>query len=253
MPIGGVVQRLETCSSTSDIARELASQGAAHGTVVVAEEQTQGRGTKGRSWHSPRGRGLYASIILRPVQGDRTNLSLRLLPLAAGLAGSDAVQNACGVSVRLKWPNDLVWRKRKLGGILSESLFLGRSLVHSIIGVGININQDEADFPPSLRPLSTSLFMMTGRGVDKELLLDHLCRALESWYNTLRRGENESLIRMFEERMAFSRGDRLVVGTSGGRVAGIYSGLKPDGRLIVEIPGGPRVFSFEEILSLDGN
>jgi BirA family biotin operon repressor/biotin-[acetyl-CoA-carboxylase] ligase len=136
---------------------------------------------------------------------------------------------------------------------LSESLFRGRSLVHSIIGVGINVNHAEDDFPPTIRPLSTSLFLMTGRGVDKELLLGHLCRALGSWYNTLNLGETGSLIRMYEERMVFSRGDRLVVGTSEGLVAGMYRGLEPDGKMIVEIPDGLRVFSFEEIQSLEGN
>ncbi|MBE3131017.1 MAG: biotin--[acetyl-CoA-carboxylase] ligase, partial [Acidobacteria bacterium] len=137
MPLGTIVHRRECVASTNDTARELALAGADHGTAVVAGEQTRGRGTKGRVWHSPPGLGLYASFILRgPAAGPVP--FLHLLPLAAGLAASDAVLAAAGAAVRLKWPNDLVHDGKKLGGILSEGVSGGPAGDFAVVGVGIN-------------------------------------------------------------------------------------------------------------------
>ncbi len=114
MPFGTAVHRLESVASTNDAARDLAQAGAAHGTAVVAREQSRGRGTKGRAWHSPAGLGLYASFIIRGPGGGPVP-SPHLLPLAAGLAASDAIAAGAGIEVRLKWPNDLVLGGRKVG------------------------------------------------------------------------------------------------------------------------------------------
>src|SRR5512142_1558575 len=112
MPFCAVVHRFESVPSTNDIARSLAQEGAAHGTAVLAREQTRGRGTKGRGWHSPAGLGLYASFILRAAQGGPVP-SPHLVPLAVGLAVSDAILEAAEVETRLKWPNDILFEGRK--------------------------------------------------------------------------------------------------------------------------------------------
>ena len=146
MPVGAIVHRFETVPSTNDAARALALQGAAHGTAVLAKEQTRGRGTKGRAWHSPAGLGLYASFILRGPGGGALP-SPHLIPLAAGLAASDAVLETSGVECGLKWPNDIVHGGKKLGGILSEGVSGGAGGDFAVVGIGLNVGHGPDDFP----------------------------------------------------------------------------------------------------------
>jgi BirA family biotin operon repressor/biotin-[acetyl-CoA-carboxylase] ligase len=251
MTLGTIIHRFESVPSTNDTARDLIRDGAAHGTVVVAEEQTRGRGTKGRSWHSPRGRGLYASFILRWEETRGFGMSFPLLPLAAGLASADAVYGSAGVEARLKWPNDLVHERKKLGGILTEGVFRPGTPGHAIVGIGINVNQEQADFPGELEKTATSLRLITGRPADREALLGELCRTLDSWYNPIIRGDGEKIIRASEERMAFSSGSRVRISTAREEIAGVYRGLTPEGRLRLERAGRPESLSFEEIRALD--
>ena len=249
--MGSVVRRLDVCPSTNDVARDLAEAGAAHGTAVVAEEQTAGKGTKGRRWYSPRSQGLYVSFVLRPSETGLGPRALSLLPLAAGLAGADAARDIAGVAVGLKWPNDLVWGKLKFGGILSESVFRAGTAVFSIIGVGINVAQEERDFPDDLRSLATSLKLMAGKAIGKEALFVRLCRSLESWYNALRGGRTEDVIRAYENHMAFSLGDRIVVTAGKNRLPGRFAGLGPEGRLRLESAERIREIAFDTIQALD--
>lgn len=251
MKMGAVEHRIDVCPSTNDIARELARRGAIHGTVVIAEEQTRGRGTKGRSWHSPRGLGLYVTFILRFSRALPAPAALPLLPLAAGLGTAEAVHLAAGAEVDLKWPNDLIWQKRKLGGILAESVFLGDAAEYALVGVGVNLNHQEEDFPETLRPHSTSIRLITGRPQDRDRLLKCLCQTFGSWYNSLYQGRRREVIRAFEKRMTFSTGDGIVMTTEDGRIPCFYKRLDEDGRLVIERNGNTLSFSFEEIRALD--
>jgi BirA family biotin operon repressor/biotin-[acetyl-CoA-carboxylase] ligase len=251
MAFGIILHRLDSVTSTNDAARALARVGAEHGTAVVAEEQTRGRGTKGRSWHSPRGRGLYVSFILRWNDPEEFGGSFPLLPLAAGLAAADAVLDSAGVSPGLKWPNDLVWEKKKLGGILTESVFRDKGPGFAVVGIGVNVNHAAVDFPGDLAGTATSLLLITGRPTDRERLLSGLCRSLESWYNSLIHGGRDGVIRSYEDRMAFSPGSRVRVSTTRADVTGIYRGLAPEGHLRLEREGPPLLVSFEEIQGLD--
>jgi BirA family biotin operon repressor/biotin-[acetyl-CoA-carboxylase] ligase len=251
MAFGTILHRLDSVPSTNDAARALARVGAAHGTAVVAEEQTRGRGTKGRSWHSPRGRGLYVSFILRWDDPRELGGAFALLPLAAGLAAADAVLESAGVSPGLKWPNDLVWERKKLGGILTESVFREKAPGFAVVGVGINVNHEAADFPGDLAGTATSLLLITGRPADRERLLGGLCRSLESWYNSLIRGGRDGVIRSYEDRMAFSPGSRIRVSTARADVTGIYRGLAPEGHLRLETDERQVLVSFAEIQGLD--
>ncbi len=249
--LGSVIHRLASVTSTNDAARDLVRSGAGHGTVVVADEQTGGRGTKGRAWHSPAGLGLYASFILRWDDPAGLAGSFPLLPLAAGLAAAESVQAASGVEARLKWPNDLVHDSKKLGGILVEGVLRPGVPGYAVVGVGINIDHLETDFRVELRKAATSLRLVSGRAQDREALLRALCPALERWYNSLIRGEGESVVRGALGRMAFSPGNRVRVMTAGGEVAGLFRGLGPDGRLLLDGAAGPAAFSSPEIEALD--
>jgi BirA family biotin operon repressor/biotin-[acetyl-CoA-carboxylase] ligase len=249
MPVGDIIHRLGSVPSTNDSARALALDGAAHGTVVVAAEQTKGRGTKGRTWHSPAGLGLYASFILRGPGGGPLPFP-HLLSLAAGLAASDAVREAAGFEPRLKWPNDVVHDGRKLGGILSEAVSGGESGAFAVVGIGLNVGHDVADFPDDIRSASTSVRLVAGRSIPMEALLAALCRALDRWYNVLARGARAEILRSFEARSAFAPGQALRLETAEGAFEAGYRGLDAEGRLVVARRDGTAV-ALDTVLKLD--
>ncbi len=251
MGFGTIIHRFTTSPSTNDAARALAKEGARHGTVVVAAEQTRGRGTKGRSWHSPRGKGLYASFVVRPEKSLMARGVFALLPLAAGLAVVDAIRLMGVSSIRLKWPNDLFFGRRKLGGILTESVFLGQAVEYSVIGIGINVLHEEPDFPDDLKRISTSLKLVSGLSIDPDRLLEHLCSTLGAWYNVLKEGRKAEIIRAFEQNSAFLPGERVIVSSHGRRVSGFFRGLDAEGRLAVEADKGTRSISAEEVQALE--
>ncbi len=187
-----IVHRLDRCPSTNDEAKALARRGAAEATVVVAAEQTAGRGTQGRSWFSGRGLGLYATVILRPPLPD-----LEKLPLAAGLAAQEAVWRVAGIRPELREPNDILWGGRKLGGILCESGFLAGRLIFAVVGVGINLNHAEEDFPKEIRTAAVSLRMAAGRRFEAEAFLGPLVEALEGRLLDLRSGRGAEVAAAF--------------------------------------------------------
>lgn len=146
--------------STNDALKLLARQGAPHGTAILAGCQTAGRGRLGRSFHSPEGKGIYLSILLRPGCAPS---DLMHLTCATAVAMCDAVELAAGIRPGIKWTNDLVWERKKLGGILTELGLTPKGAVDfCIIGIGINCSQQEADFPVALRQIAASLEMVTG-------------------------------------------------------------------------------------------
>ncbi len=154
-----------TIGSTNDHIRSLAKAGAPHGTVVIADHQTGGHGRRGRSFHSPEGVGVYLSILLR-LQCQPTELMH--LTCAVAVAMCEAVEASAGFRPGIKWTNDLVFGKRKLGGILTELGFTPQGkLDYAIIGVGINCCQSPEDFPEDIRDMAGSLAMITGRDIDR--------------------------------------------------------------------------------------
>ena len=159
--------------STMDAAAALANDGKAHGAVVVADEQTAGRGRRGTTWISPPGAGLYCSFLARPSAHAS---ALSLLTLAAGVAVRDGVMAATGLTPDLKWPNDLLAGRRKLAGILAEGHGIGAAQQAVIIGVGVNVRQ--AAYPPDVQARATSLEDELGRPVDRGVLLAEILVAI---------------------------------------------------------------------------
>ena len=149
--------------STQEAARELAAGGADQGTLVIAEQQTAGRGRMGRSWHSPSGVNLYTTIILRPPipLADVPRMSL-----VAGIAAAEALEREAPGIVALKWPNDVWLRGRKAGGIIAEAVTDARQNLDCVLlGIGLNINLADDDIPPELRDKATSMRIATGHRV----------------------------------------------------------------------------------------
>ena len=155
----------ESIDSTNTRAKEMALQGAPHGTVLVADHQTGGRGRRGRSFHSPAGSGIYMSVILRP---NCPPSELMHLTCAAAVALCDAVENSCGFRPGIKWTNDLVYGQRKLAGILTELGFNAQGLVDwAIVGMGINCTQEETQFPEEIRSMAGSLASVSGKSINR--------------------------------------------------------------------------------------
>ena len=237
------VIRRDSVPSTNDSAKALARAGAPAGTVVTAAGQACGRGTKGRRWDSPRGFGLYASVILKPPAD-----VLAFLPLAAGMAARSAVKKSAGVDARLRWPNDLVWEGRKLGGILCESGFTGEALDFAVVGIGINVGQGEGDFPDDLRGRAVSLGTAAGRPIGVEAVLDALLPALDAWTARLAAEGGAAIAAAFAARSVPEIGADVILDRGDGPFRARYEGIAPDGALMVSTDSGPRRFHSAEIL-----
>lgn len=167
---------LEETDSTNDQLKAMARQGAPHGTVLIAGRQTGGHGRMGRSFHSPGDVGIYFSLLLRPncAPGELMHLTC-----ATAVAMCDAVEAATGLRPGIKWTNDLVHGKRKLGGILTELGLSQRGTVdYCIIGIGINCCQNQEDFPEDLRKIAGSLAMVTGKEIDRAKVAAAMMEAL---------------------------------------------------------------------------
>ena len=167
---------VDETDSTNDRLKELARKGAPHGTVMIADRQSGGHGRMGRSFHSPGGVGIYFSMLLRPQCQPG---ALMHLTCATAVAMCDAVEQAAGFRPGIKWTNDLVHGKRKLGGILTELGLSSRGTVdYVIIGIGINCCQQVADFPSEIRQIAASLSMVTGTDIDRAAVAAAMMDAL---------------------------------------------------------------------------
>jgi BirA family biotin operon repressor/biotin-[acetyl-CoA-carboxylase] ligase len=212
------------CESTNDEAARLARAGANHGTVVIAASQRAGRGRHGRSWASPPGLGLYLSAVVRPP------LPLGLVPpmtLAIGIGVCDAAR-AAGADARLKWPNDVLVRGRKLAGVLVEAQSQGGRLEAVIVGIGVNLG---GELPPEVGPRATTLAAAAGREIHREGFVDALLGRVESWIDRYIASGLPAVSAAWTERMA--RG--LLVRATADRVAleGEVDGLDADGALLL--------------------
>ena len=162
-PWGDTLHRFTEVTSTNTLAKELANLGAPHGTVLVAGSQTAGRGRMGRSFSSTAGKGIYMSAILRPQCSTQ---QLMHLTCAVAVSICDAVEQTCGIRPLIKWINDLVLGKKKLGGILTELSIDRGAVQYAIVGIGLNCTQAPEDFPEEIRDIALSLQSYTGNAVD---------------------------------------------------------------------------------------
>ena len=240
------VLKVDGCGSTNDVLKEMARAGAAEGTAIVALEQTAGRGTKGRTWHSARGHGLYVSVLLRPRSADR----LPLLPLAAGLAARAALERVAGVSAGLRWPNDIIWKGRKLGGLLCETAFAGDFVEYAVVGLGLNLTHEEADFPAGLRDLAVSVRRAGGRSAEADEILEAYLTELGERSSALAGGRASRVVEEFESFSVLKPGDAVAIDTSEGVLSGAYRAIAADGSLRLDFPSGERRFSSGDIIRL---
>lgn len=221
-------------SSTNDAALSLARQGFPEGTVVGAEVQTKGRGRGGRSWFSPRGTGLWFSVILRP---SLATASLGRIGLWSAVALAGSLYRDLGVRPELSWPNDVLVEGKKLAGILAESSGDAAAVDYVVLGVGLNVNQQPADFPDDLRATATSMLIAAGREFDRAVLLSHLLRHFQRSYET---HQVSSFSGVAGEWKAYSGllGRRIEVRWGRDRLRGEAADVGEDGELLLRLPSG---------------
>lgn len=174
--IGRTIHYHASVDSTNNLAVALAQGGACHGTMVLADGQSAGRGRRGRQWHSPPGRHLYCSVILH-IPPEQMGY-LTIIPLASALAVADAIVDSTSIQCRLKWPNDVLIEEKKVAGILCESV-LGQPTAIVVVGIGINVNGRPEDFPKNLRNTAITLSAIRESPVDRIGLVSALMNRLE--------------------------------------------------------------------------
>lgn len=233
---GRAIHHFFKTDSTNRVALELGHAGAPEGTLVLAEEQTAGRGRAGRRWHSERAAGIYATLLLRPRLAP---VQAPLLTLLAGLSVRAAVEAHSGVSPDLKWPNDLLLGGRKFCGILTEMHAEPGVIRFVIIGIGLNVNQ--LKFPDELAAIATSLRAATGREHSRLELLMRLLRQFESDYNRFLRQGPAWVVDDFQAVSSFARGKRVRVSDGQADYSGTTAGLTPEGLLQVRREDGRTV------------
>jgi len=231
---GDPLHVLETVGSTQDVARELAESGAAEGTLVIAEQQTAGRGRQGRRFYSPAGRGVWMTVILRPQQPLQYTSQLTLL---AAVAICRALRSVSGLDIGIKWPNDLLIGGRKVCGILVESAAEDGYVRYALAGFGIDVNMAPEDLPEEVRPLATSLRMERGEPIDRTTVVAAIMGELESLYHLYNR-DGFAPIAVLWEASAFAIGQEVTVKTSQNTLAGIARGLGHNGELLLEQTDG---------------
>jgi len=215
--------------STMLEAARLAQAGCAHGSVVVADEQTAGQGRHGRSWHSEANSGLYVSIVLRPVLAAG---SLPVLTLALGLAVADTIAETAGLTCDLRWPNDVMLDGRKVAGILVQLLDSA-----AVAGIGVNVNH--TSLPPEIADEAVSLRMVSNRPHSREQLLMALLAAVDRYAGMLAaEGGKQKILNMFSRRSSYARDKRVKVEQGASVLRGTTAGLDPSGFLILRNDDG---------------
>ena len=219
--------------STNRVALELGHAGEPEGAIVVAEEQTAGRGRAGRSWHSERATGIYLSLLLRPRLAP---VQAPLLTMMAGLSARTAIESATGLPLDIKWPNDLMIRGKKVGGILTEMHAEPSQVRFVIVGMGINVNQEK--FPGELAAVASSLRAESGKRESRLEIVVKLLREFENDYNRFMGEGSASVVKRFEEVSSYARGKRVQVASGVESFSGVTAGLAPEGLLRVKRDDG---------------
>lgn len=229
--IGRRVIALESVDSTNRLAREVDKEQAPHGTVIVAETQTSGRGRFRRSWASPGG-GLWFSLVLRPDAGDP---ALPSLPLLAGVSLIAALEKAAGEKLRLGWPNDIVHDGKKLAGILVENVFEKAAL--AVVGIGVNVNNSAGELPPEVADIAVSLRDITGAAHSREALLAGFIGEFEAGYEKIHRDGAGKLLAEWKKKLELT-GKTVTLKMEEATYTGTVEDFGPDGKMSLRLEDG---------------
>ena len=234
MRLGSTLLRFDSLPSTNDLAREMAAGGADEGVSILARAQSAGRGRQGRQWSSPPGAGLYFSVILRP---EMKAACATVITFAAAVAVAETLASDFNLAADIKWPNDVMAGGRKISGILVETAVEGEQLLYAVLGVGVNLNQQ--DFPGELKETATSIFIESGRRIEPDEFLPLLTDRLEHWYRAAI-SDARAVMGRWRKLSSYARDCPVRVRVAGGEIDAVTRGVTDSGALIIEMAGGER-------------
>ena len=225
---GANVVYRESVDSTNTLAKALAEKGAPEGTVVVAEEQTAGRGRLGRGWVSPAGANLLFSLLLRPPLEPE---NVFVLTMVLALAGIDTIEIATHLNCSIKWPNDLYLKRKKLAGVLTEFSVRGKSVEHVILGLGLNVHW-HPETGKGIARQATSVFAETGLKTDRSALLIRILKTFAVYYGHIKEGRMEPYYKRWND-LCLVLGKQVTISSSSGEIHGLAKKVDRQGALII--------------------
>jgi BirA family biotin operon repressor/biotin-[acetyl-CoA-carboxylase] ligase len=247
--IGKSIKLFKTIDSTNSYAKKIAAEGCGNGTVIIAEEQTSGRGRMGKNWDSPGKMGIWMSVVLRPFLPPD---SVQIITLGASVAVASAISKVTGIAPGIKWPNDLVLDRKKVCGILTEVNCENEKTNFLILGIGINVGQRPEDFPEELRSTAISIksYIQDKRKGKVNFKRNHLIKALlfelERIYDMIINGRNAEIIEEWK-KYSITLGREVRISSRDGEYTGMAVNITDGGSLVVECSDGTtrEVFSGE--------
>lgn len=242
------VRRFVRMDSTNMLAKEMAAAGAAEGTLVIAEEQTQGRGRLDRRWFSPAGRGIYASVILRPsIPPEETTR----IALCCAVTVAEALRDTTGLPARIKWPNDVLVGGRKIAGILTEGAMEMDRVDYLVVGFGVNVNTRPEEFPGELRGTATSVLGETGRPFSRVVILQGILASLDELYHAFRTAGFDGILARWKE-LTDMMGRAVTVRTAGATYTGTVVDCDRYGALVLRDEQGRDVRIYSGDVTVPG-
>jgi BirA family biotin operon repressor/biotin-[acetyl-CoA-carboxylase] ligase len=247
--LGHNIKLFGQVDSTQNIAQRLAEEGASEGTLVIAEQQLQGRGRMGRAWISPAGKGVWMSLVLRP------QIPLPFTPqltLLAAVSLCRSLRRLTGLDIGIKWPNDLLIGGKKISGILLESSAEEERLRYVIAGIGISVNLDASDYSEETLERAVSLKMALGKEVDRAEVIAGFLKDFEDLY-LLYHEEGFAPVKTLWEALSVSLGQQATLTTPQSVLSGIPIGLADSGALLLKQDNGVTVSVFSADMGLPGD
>lgn len=237
----------DTLDSTNTKAKQLAEEGAPHGTLVIANQQSGGKGRRGRTWESPANTGIWMTLILKP---DMNPTHASMLTLVMALAVTKACNEITNAACSIKWPNDIVLNRKKICGILTEMSAEMDYINHIVIGVGINANMDE--FPDELEEKATSIKKENGEKINRAQLINKVMMHFEEEYGLFMKNKNLSLQLDNYNNLLVNKEKEVVVIEPSNEYNGIAHGINQSGELLVEKSDGQVIQVYAGEVSVRG-
>ena len=240
--VGSEIYYFDVTDSTNTQAKSLGEGIAPHGTLVVAESQESGRGRRGRSWQSPAGSGIFMTLLLKP---DINPNNASMLTLVAAIAVAEGMEKMLDFSVKIKWPNDIIIGGKKVCGILTEMSAQTDYVNHIVIGLGINVHNES--FPEEISDVATSIYLETGRHINRAMLIEAIWEEFEIYYECYLKTEDLSEIVAEYDKYLVNRKEKVRVLDSKDPYEGTAMGITNRGELIVDTWEARRLVSAGEV------